>query len=157
MFTYSMSPTQLYPVRGCVCLYTLYLQMFACRRFLFSCCTPEIRHRLLGQQFSAHQQDWPVSKGNPQLYHLEIWNLCPLLHTDQLWQDLCLKSLVNVKQKPKWRLLCVSPILCSAYEVLAAAAEVLRVSGGRQSPGGSAGAPWRADPTQVQHGPHPRS
>lgn len=41
----------------------------------------------------------------------------------------------------------MSPIFYSAYEVPAAAAEILRVSGGWQSPGGSAGAPGRADPT----------
>lgn len=45
----------------------------------------------------------------------------------------------------------------SAYEVPAATAEVLGVSGRWQSPGGSAGAPRRADPSQVQHRSHPRS
>lgn len=45
----------------------------------------------------------------------------------------------------------------SAYEVPTAAAEVPRVSGGWQSPGGSAGASGRADTTQVQHGSHPRT
>lgn len=51
----------------------------------------------------------------------------------------------------------MSRVYYSAYEVPAAAAEVPGVSGGRQSPGGSAGAPGRADATQVQHRPHPRT
>lgn len=51
----------------------------------------------------------------------------------------------------------MSLIFYSAYEVLAAAAEVPRVSGGWQSPGGSAGAPGRVDATQVQHRSHPRT
>lgn len=51
----------------------------------------------------------------------------------------------------------MSPVFCSAYEVPAAAAKILRVSGGWQSPGGSAGAPGRADTTQVQHRAHPRT
>lgn len=47
--------------------------------------------------------------------------------------------------------------LFPANEVLAAAAEVLGVPGGWKSPGGSAGAPRRADAAQVQHRPHPRA
>lgn len=43
----------------------------------------------------------------------------------------------------------------SAYEVPAAATEVLGVSGGRQSAGGFAGSQRRADATQIQHRSHP--
>lgn len=49
------------------------------------------------------------------------------------------------------------PVVPSAHEVPAAAAEVPGVPGGRQSSGGSAGAPGRADTPQVQHRSHPRT